>query len=140
MATAKPMKAAGSTLNIREMKAADIMHKGVETISSSATVVEALRKMQELKLSSLIVERRNRDDAFGLLTKTDIVKKVIELRETDITFSLKRYVTENPYKTFMVLVYAVAGAAGLYMDGSLTFYTAVVTGAAANSFSGKGAG
>ena len=64
--------------NAREMKAADIMHKGVETISSSATVAAALRKMQQLKISSLIVERRNKDDAYGILTKTDIVTKVIE--------------------------------------------------------------
>jgi len=46
--------------NVREMKAADIMSKGVETISSSATVAQALRKMKELSVSSLIVERRNR--------------------------------------------------------------------------------
>jgi hypothetical protein len=69
-----------------------------------------------------------------------IVKKVIEQRELDHSFSLKRYLVENPYKTFMVLVYAVGGAAGLHMDGSLTLYTAIVTGAAANSFSGKGSG
>jgi hypothetical protein len=69
-----------------------------------------------------------------------IVKKVIEQRELDKTFSLKRYLMENPYKTFMVVVYAVGGAAGLHMDGSLTVYTALITGAAANSFSGKGAG
>ncbi len=64
--------------NIREMKAADIMHKGAETISSSATVAEALRKMQQRKVSSLIVERRNKDDAYGILTKRDIVANVIE--------------------------------------------------------------
>ena len=69
-----------------------------------------------------------------------IIKKVIELRETDRTFSLVKYLTQNPYKTFMVLVYAIGGAAGLAMDGSLTIYTAMVTGAAANSFSGKGMG
>lgn len=63
---------------VREMKAADIMQKGVETISSSATVADALRKMQQLKVSSLIVERRNKDDAYGILTKTDIVTKVID--------------------------------------------------------------
>ncbi len=67
-----------------------------------------------------------------------IVKKVIEERETDKTFSLKKYLTLNPYKTFMVLFYAGAGAAGLYVDGTLTIYTAVVTGFAANSLSGKG--
>ncbi len=64
--------------NVREMKAADVMRKGVETISSGAKVTEALRKMKELKVSSLIVDRRNMDDAYGLVTKTDIVKKVID--------------------------------------------------------------
>ena len=80
--------------------------------------------------------------AAGLLfgIAAHIVKKVVEQRETDKTFSLKRYLVENPYKTFMVVVYAFGGAAGLYMDGSLTFYTALITGAAANSFSGKGSG
>lgn len=80
--------------------------------------------------------------ALGLLAGVvaHIIKKVIEERETNKSFSLKSYLTENPYKTFMVLFYAVAGAAGLYMDGSLSVYTAIVTGAAANSFSGKGAG
>lgn len=80
--------------------------------------------------------------AAGLLLgiTAHIVKKVIELRETDHTFSLKKYLTQNPYKTFMVVFYALGGAAGLYLDGSLTFLSAMVTGAAANSFSGKGAG
>lgn len=80
--------------------------------------------------------------ALGLLlgVLAHIIKKVIEQRELDRSFSLMRYLTENPYKTFMVLVYAIGGAAGLHMDGSLTIYTAMVTGAAANSFSGKGAG
>ena len=64
--------------SVREMKAGDVMRKGVETISSSATAAEALKKMKELKVSSLIVAPRNKDDAYGLLTKTDIVKKVID--------------------------------------------------------------
>ena len=64
--------------NVRETTASDIMRKGVETISSSATVAEALRKMKDLKVSSLIVERRNKNDAYGILTKTDIVTKVID--------------------------------------------------------------
>ncbi len=55
--------------NVREMKAQDVMRKGVETIPSSATVAQALKKMKELKVSSLIVDRRNKDDAYGLVTK-----------------------------------------------------------------------
>lgn len=64
--------------NVRDMKAADIMHKGVETIASGATATDALRKMRQLKVSSLIVDRRNKDDAYGLVTKADIVTKAIE--------------------------------------------------------------
>ncbi len=64
--------------NVREMKAQDVMLKGVEMIFSSANVTQAFRKMKELKVSSLIVDRRNKDDAYGLVTKTDIVKKVID--------------------------------------------------------------
>lgn len=66
-----------------------------------------------------------------------IIKKVIQQRESDRAFSLGRYLTENPYKTAMVVFYAGAGAVGLYMDGSLSPYTAIVTGFAANSMSGK---
>jgi CBS domain-containing protein len=64
--------------NVRDMKAADIMRKGVEIIASGATAADALRKMRQLKVSSLIVDRRNKDDAYGLVTKTDIVIKAIE--------------------------------------------------------------
>ena len=64
--------------NVRETTAAEIMRKGVETISSSATVAEALRKMKQQKVSSLIVERRNKNDAYGIITKADVVTKVID--------------------------------------------------------------
>lgn len=73
---------------------------------------------------------------FGIIAH--IVKKVIEVRESDRTFSMKRYLTENPYKTFMVFFYAIGGAFALHMDGTLSVYTAIVTGFAANSLSGKG--
>ncbi len=65
-------------VNIRSTKAADLMHKGVEMISGSATVGEALKKMQKKKVSSLIVDRRNLADAYGIITKKDIVTKVID--------------------------------------------------------------
>jgi CBS domain-containing protein len=64
--------------NIRMQKAGEVMHKGVETIDGSATVAEALKKMHQKKVSSLIVERRNELDAYGIITKKDIVTKVID--------------------------------------------------------------
>ena len=63
--------------NVRTKKAADLMHQGVETIDGSATVGEALKKMRDHKVSSLIVNRRDAGDAWGIITKKDIVSKVI---------------------------------------------------------------
>lgn len=64
--------------NVRNKKARDLMHQGVETVDGSATVAEALKKMQQQQVSSLIVNRRDADDAWGIVTKKDIVSKVID--------------------------------------------------------------
>ena len=58
------------------MKIADIMTKDVVTIRGSATVAEAVKVMKEKNLRSLIVERRHDQDAYGIVTETDIVYKV----------------------------------------------------------------
>ena len=67
-----------------------------------------------------------------------IVKKIVEVRETDASFSLKRFIMENPYKTFMTVFYAVGGALLLVQMDQLSIYTALLTGFSANSLSGKG--
>ena len=66
------------SVNVRIQKAQDLMHKGVQTIEGSATVARALKEMREKKVSSLIVNRRDPDDAWGIVTKKDIVTKVID--------------------------------------------------------------
>ena len=58
------------------MKVADIMTEDVVTIRGSATVAEAVKVMKEKNLRSLIVERRHDQDAYGIITETDIVYKV----------------------------------------------------------------
>jgi CBS domain-containing protein len=54
------------------MKASDIMTKDVATIRSSATVAEALDLMQARGWRALIVDRDNEQDAYGIVTETDI--------------------------------------------------------------------
>lgn len=63
---------------VRTKKAQDLMHKGVETIDGSASVADALKKMRQKTVSSLIVTRRDAGDAWGILTKKDIVTRVID--------------------------------------------------------------
>ncbi|HBB30295.1 MAG TPA: hypothetical protein DDZ80_32810 [Cyanobacteria bacterium UBA8803] len=58
------------------MKAQDIMTKDVVTIRGSATVAEAVGLMKERSLRALIVERRHDQDAYGIVTETDVVYKV----------------------------------------------------------------
>lgn len=58
------------------LKAKDIMTTGVVTISGSATVAEAVKRMKEKGLRALIVDRRSEDDPYGIVSETDIIYKV----------------------------------------------------------------
>ncbi|MFE4105360.1 CBS domain-containing protein [Almyronema epifaneia] len=59
------------------MKAADIMTSEVITISSAAPVAVAIAQMRKHQVRSLIVERHHEEDAYGIVTETDIVSKVV---------------------------------------------------------------
>lgn len=58
------------------MKAADIMSKRVITIRAFATVADAVKLMRDHNLSSLIVERWDESDSYGMVSQTDIIYKV----------------------------------------------------------------
>jgi CBS domain-containing protein len=58
-------------------KASDIMTEDVATIRGSATVAQAVKLMKLKGLHSLIVDRRTEEDAYGIVTDTDITKKVV---------------------------------------------------------------
>lgn len=59
------------------MKVADIMTQDVITIRNSATVAEAVRLMRHHDIQALIVDRNHEEDAYGIVTVTDVVAKVI---------------------------------------------------------------
>ena len=65
-----------------------------------------------------------------------IVKKVVERRKTDESFSLKDWLTKYPYKTVMVIAAGAVGFLGLQATGELTMVTAVMTGYMADSLGG----
>lgn len=56
---------------------ADVMTRGVITIEPTATVREAVRLLREHNTSSLIVERRDEHDEFGVVVVTDIARDVL---------------------------------------------------------------
>lgn len=61
------------------MKVQDVMSLNVETINGSATVAEAVRLLRLTQLRALIVEPVTKEDAYGIVTQSDIAIKVIAL-------------------------------------------------------------
>jgi len=57
--------------------AAEVMTKHVVDIEPMATVAEAIEKMKQWNVSSLLVQRRSQTDTWGFMTQTDIIEKVI---------------------------------------------------------------
>jgi predicted transcriptional regulator len=55
----------------------DVMTPEVHTIDRTATVREAVRMMRDTRISSIIIERRDEGDEYGLLAVTDIAAEVI---------------------------------------------------------------
>jgi len=59
------------------VRVADVMSPGIKTIGRMATVADAIEMMREAGVSSLVVERRDEDDEYGLVVIADIAREVI---------------------------------------------------------------
>jgi len=55
----------------------EIMSRDIKNIDSMATVADAIMAMKAAKVSSLVVDRRDPGDEYGLLVVTDIAREVI---------------------------------------------------------------
>jgi CBS domain-containing protein len=67
-----------SLKSVRFKKVSDVMHKDVATIDGNETITSAIAMMRKKKVSSLVVDRRAHDDAWGIVTRKDIVSKVVD--------------------------------------------------------------
>ena len=59
------------------IKVEEVMTRTVKTIDSMATVREAMAEMAAAGVSSLVIERRDERDEFGLLGIADIAAEVV---------------------------------------------------------------
>ena len=64
--------------DVRFAKAGDVMTKEVICIEGTATVADAVKLMREKKVSSVFVNRRGQEDAWGIITRKDVVCKVVD--------------------------------------------------------------
>jgi CBS domain-containing protein len=68
------------------MKAADIMSTKVVTINHLATIDRAAEVMKQNHLRGLIVDRASEDDAYGIITTTDIAVAIANGRDPAKTY------------------------------------------------------
>ena len=68
----KPLK------GVRFATAATVMKKNIVTIDGKETVAEAIKMMREKHVSSLLVNRRGKEDAWGIVTRKDVVNKIVD--------------------------------------------------------------
>jgi len=59
------------------VRARDVMQQNVVTIDGMATAKEAAQKMRANKVSSLLVDKRHVDDAWGIVAVQDLVRGVL---------------------------------------------------------------
>lgn len=76
------------------LKAKDVMTTDVITIQGSATVAEAVELMKTKGVRALIVERRNEEDAYGIVTETDVVYKVMAYGKDPATVHVHEIMTK----------------------------------------------
>ena len=59
------------------IRARDVMKKGVYSIDGMATAKEAAEKMKRDGVTSLLVNKRHQDDAWGIIAIQDLIRGVI---------------------------------------------------------------
>ncbi len=59
------------------MRAKDVMQRQVPIVDGMATAKEAADMMREHQVSSLLVNKRNNDDAWGLVSIQDLINNVL---------------------------------------------------------------
>lgn len=59
------------------VRVSDVMKKGFDVIDGMTTVSEALKKMKHIETKTLIVDKRDEDDEYGVVLISDIAKKVL---------------------------------------------------------------
>ena len=63
--------------------AKDLMNKVVKTITEADSINKAVKIMSDAGVSSLVVDRNDDSDAFGIITRKDIVEALMSELETN---------------------------------------------------------
>ena len=77
------------------MKVDEIMTKKLETIEADAPVYDAIEKMIDKRIRSLLVKPRDERDVYGVITVRDVVHKALG-KNLDLTRTKVSEITSKP--------------------------------------------
>lgn len=55
----------------------DVMQTGVITVSPFSSLREAMKLMREKELQSIVVDKKDKNDAYGILTYTTVLQEIV---------------------------------------------------------------
>lgn len=65
-------------MNAKELKVRELMNSDVKTVTKATQLMAAAKIMRDLDVSSLIIEPDDEKDAFGIITRKDVVEALVE--------------------------------------------------------------
>lgn len=72
----------------------EVMTRGVITIERDASAAEALKKMMDRRVTSLLVERGGTLDDYGIITRKDLLDKVVAAGGNPYDVKVKEIMSE----------------------------------------------
>ena len=64
-------------MDMEKLRVQDLMQKDVKRVSKATTILDAAKKMNDWGVSSLIIEPEADGDAFGIITRKDIIEALV---------------------------------------------------------------
>jgi len=64
-------------MDVNRIRVKDLMKADAKTIHKDATLFTAIKMMRDFNVSSLIIEPETDGDAFGIITRKDVVEAIV---------------------------------------------------------------
>ena len=81
-------------MNTKTVKVGDLMNRNVKFIDKNTTIISAGKQMIEKHVSSFIIKPDNQLDAFGIITRKDVVETLITAGFGETSIMVKDVMTK----------------------------------------------
>ncbi len=76
-------------MGIKSMKVADLMNRDVKVIDKNSSIISAAKQMMANHVSSFVIMPDDPHDAFGIITRKDVIESLINSPKIDTSILVK---------------------------------------------------